>query len=75
MKKLIVLIVIALLSNTMIAQAVVPPQAVSTAFATKFPTARLKKWEERREGYIANFKLDGKKTFAYYAADGSWKGR
>jgi len=82
MKKLIILIVIALFSETMIAQAhpvashtaVTPPQAVSTAFAARFPNAQVKKWEERTEGYIADFKLNGQKLFAYYAADGNWKG-
>jgi hypothetical protein len=90
MKKLIVLITIALLSETMIAQAdtatppikasatsdhsaVVPPQAVAAAFATRFPNTRVNQWMERKEGYIAAFRLDHKKSFAYYGADGSWK--
>lgn len=92
MKKLIVLIAIALLSETMIAQAdttapaavkatttgnhgaVVPPPAVATAFATRFPNTPVKQWMERKAGYIAAFRLDHKKSFAYYAADGTWKG-
>src|ERR1700744_5219418 len=77
MKKLIILLAIAVFSETMIAQAhpaVVPPQAVVTAFSARFPNAQLKKWEERQEGYIADFKFNGQKVFAYYAADGSWKG-
>jgi hypothetical protein len=92
MKKLIVLITIALVSETMIAQAdsvapasavkaattsdhsaVVPPSAVTTAFAIRFPDTRVKQWMERKEGYIAAFRLDHKKSFAYYAADGTWK--
>ncbi len=78
MKKLFFLIAIAMLSQTMIAQArnnnVEPPQSVTTAFTARFPSANLKKWELRKEGYIADFRLDGKKLFAYYAADGTWKG-
>jgi Putative beta-lactamase-inhibitor-like, PepSY-like len=77
MKKIIILLVIALFSETMIAQAhpaVVPPQSVVTAFSARFPNAQVKSWEERQEGYIADFKLNGQKLFAYYAADGSWKG-
>ena|ERR1700743_16190 len=77
MKKLIALIAIAMLSETMIAQAhsaVTPPQAVSSAFSTRFPGAKLKKWEQRKEGYIADFRLNGKKLFAYYASDGKWEG-
>ncbi len=77
MKKAIVIIMIALLSQSMIAQAdtagVVPTQ-VATAFTTQFPGARLKKWQQRAEGYIADFRLNGKKLFAYYSADGAWKG-
>jgi hypothetical protein len=77
MKKIIILLAIALFSQTMIAQAhpaVVPPQAVVTAFAGRFPNAKVKNWEEKPEGFIADFKLNGQKVFAYYAADGSWKG-
>jgi hypothetical protein len=92
MKKLIVLITIALVSETMIAQAdsaaptpvvkattvrnqsaVVPPTAVTAAFATRFPNTRVNQWLERKEGYIAAFRMDHKKSFAYYAADGTWK--
>jgi hypothetical protein len=77
MKKLIVVLVVALMSQSMIAQAdtaVVVPQAVASAFATRFPTGQLQKWAQRPQGYIAAFKQDGKKYFAYYAADGTWKG-
>ena len=86
MKKLSILIIIALLSETMIAQAgptqpvatasasVVVPQAVLTAFTTRFPNAHIRDWQQQPQGYIADFKLDGKKLYAYYAADGSWKG-
>jgi len=77
MKKLIILFSIALLSETMIAQAntsVVVPQVVLTAFNTRFPGARIHDWQQRPEGFIADFKLSGKKLFAYYAADGAWKG-
>lgn len=92
MKKLIVVITIALLSKTMIAQAdsatpapaakatitgnhivVVPPTAVIAAFAARFPDTHVKQWMERKEGYIAAFRLDHKKSFAYYAGDGTWK--
>ena len=50
------------------------PAPVLTAFTTRFPNAKLKDWQERKEGFIADFKLDGKKLFAYYAPDGTWKG-
>jgi hypothetical protein len=98
MKKSIVLITIALFSETMIAQAdtaaapaalrntdtsdhaviynnraVTPPKAVSDAFITRFPDARIKKWMERKEGFIAVFRLNRQKDFAYYSADGTWK--
>ncbi len=68
---------IALFSKTMIAQAkggVTVPQSVIAAFSNRFPDVKLKKWEQRKEGYIATYRKDGKKYFAYYAADGAWKG-
>ena len=78
MKKSIILIAIALFSETMIAQAgpaspTVPPQAVLTAFTSRFPNVQVKKWAEQQDTYYALFRLNGKKTFAYYGADGSWK--
>lgn len=75
-----ILIAIALFSETMIAQAasgagsgMVPPQAVTTAFTTRFPNIHVKKWAEQQQTYYATFRWNGKKTFAYYAPDGSWK--
>jgi hypothetical protein len=77
MKKLLIAIAAVILSGNMIAQGesiLVVPQPVTKAFSAQFPAARLKKWEQRKEGYIASFRQDGKKYFAYYSADGSWKG-
>lgn len=78
MKKLSILIVIALFSETMITQAgphatTVPPQAVTSAFASRFPHVQVKKWSEQQQTYYATFRLKGKKTFAYYSPDGTWK--
>ena len=50
------------------------PAAVSQAFSGKFPDGDLKKWEVRKEGYIARFKKDGRKYHAYYSHEGHWKG-
>jgi len=77
MKKLITLIAIALFSQSMIAQAnnsISVPHAVLAAFTIRFPNAHVRDWQQRPEGYIADFKFDGKKLYAYYAADGTWKG-
>jgi len=77
MKNVLILLTIAVMSQSMIAQGdtvVVVPQQVTAAFVKQFPTGHLKKWEQRKEGFIADFRLDGKKYFAYYAADGAWKG-
>jgi hypothetical protein len=49
------------------------PLHVTTAFSGKFPDGDLKKWEVRKEGYIARFKKDGRKHYAYYSAEGHWK--
>ena len=48
------------------------PRSVQTAFYTQFKPSTLKKWEVRKEGYIAVFKIDGKKQYAYYTHDGKW---
>jgi hypothetical protein len=76
MKKIIILLAIALFSETMIAQAhpaVVPPQAVVTALATRFPSVQVRKWAEKQDTYFACFRWKGKKTYAYFSVDGSWK--
>ena len=75
MKKLIVVLVVALMSQSMVAQAdtaVVVPQAVAKAFITQFPQGKLKKWEQNKEGYIAVFRQKGKKISVRYSADGTW---
>jgi hypothetical protein len=54
-------------------QSINVPPSVLTAFTNRFPNARVRDWQQRPEGYIADFKLDGKKLFAYYTADGTWK--
>jgi len=77
MKKVFIIIAVVMLSENMIAQKdsnIIVPSVVATAFSTQFPSGKLKKWEQRKEGYIAVFRQDGKKYFAYYAADGAWKG-
>ena len=50
------------------------PKQVSKAFSGKFPESEPKKWELRKEGYVAHFKKDGKKHYAYYSTEGHWKG-
>jgi hypothetical protein len=77
MKKVFIVLIVALMSQSMIAQAdtavvVLVPQAVAKAFSTQFPQGKLKKWEQSKEGYTAVFKLDGKKISACYSADGTW---
>src|ERR1700722_17081701 len=79
MKKLIVVLVVAFMSQSMIAQAdttavVLVPPAVAKAFSMQFPQGKLKKWEQSKEGYTAVFKQDGKKVSASYSADGTWGG-
>lgn len=76
MKKVIIVLVIALLSQTMVTRAagIKVPAAVSTAFTTRFPSGRLKKWKQYPQGFVAVFRQSGKKEFAYFAADGDWKG-
>lgn len=75
MKKVFIVLIVALMSQSMIAQAdtaVVVPPAVTKAFSTQFPQGKLKKWEQNKDGYTAVFKQDGKKTAVFYTADGTW---
>jgi hypothetical protein len=77
MKKYIIMVMIAVLTEHMSAQGdttVIVPAPVANAFNGQFPDAKVKKWEQRKEGYIARFSRHGKTCFAYYTADGSWKG-
>ncbi len=77
MKKVLFVLVVAFISETMIAQAdtaVTVPPAVVSAFNSRFPSAQLNKWQQRPQGYIAVFRQNGQKLFAYYSADGSWIG-
>lgn len=77
MKNVLILLIVAVMSQSMTAQGdsnLIVPQKVVAAFTTQFPNAHLKKWEQRKEGYIADFRQEGKKYFAYYAEDGVWRG-
>ena len=77
MKNLLAAIASFILIQSVSAQSTVSkevPQQVSTAFSGKFPESELKKWETRKEGYVAHFKKDGKKHYAYYSHEGHWKG-
>lgn len=75
MKKLLAAITSFILIQHISAQSVTidkVPKPVQSAFYTQFPPASLKKWEVRKEGYIAVFKVDGRKHYAYYTEDGKW---
>lgn len=77
MKNVFILFLVAGMSQSMIAQGdtvVNVPLSVTTAFTKQFPSGHLKKWEQRKEGFIADFRQDGNKYIAYYASDGAWKG-
>ena len=49
------------------------PPPVTSAFAAQFPGAHVKKWEERKEGYWATFRLHGRKCEAGYSPSGAWE--
>ncbi|MBS1604316.1 MAG: hypothetical protein JST42_16745 [Bacteroidetes bacterium] len=55
------------------AQAPEVPAPVAIAFATQFPGAHVKKWEERKEVWWATFRLHGKKCQAGYSPSGAWE--
>jgi len=48
------------------------PETVITALKQKYPAAELKGWETKNDLYIAKIRLDGKKSFATFDANGSW---
>jgi len=75
MKKILAAIASFILIQHISAQSVTTdkvPKPVQSAFYSQFPPSSLKKWEYRKEGYIAVFKLEGRKQYAYYTADGKW---
>ncbi|HZY39433.1 MAG TPA: PepSY-like domain-containing protein [Mucilaginibacter sp.] len=48
------------------------PQAVLTAFSTKYPQAQVKKWKPSGDTYLARFTNDNKKYQASYSKTGEW---
>lgn len=76
MKKLIFLLLgIALLSQVSFAQKVAAsnvPNAVASAFKSKFPAASSVKWELENVNYEANFKVNGKEMSANFDKMGTW---
>lgn len=77
MKNLFVVIASMILTQSVMAQKKeqpAVPKEVVQAFSVKFPGSDLKKWETRKEGYIAKFTRNGKKYYAYYSHQGDWKG-
>ena len=70
MKNLIIFVLSFLLYASTI-HATVIPDAVKTAFQTKFPNAKKVKWEkEKTNKFEASFKLDRKEVSALYLTDG-----
>lgn len=48
------------------------PAAVTGAFNTKYPTATLKHWQEKKGVYTAKVIIDNHKYFAAFNKDGGW---
>lgn len=75
MKKVMLLMVVAVFSITIKAQANSSkniPKKISEAFSSKYPSAQVGKWKFDKENYVAEFNLDKKKYCAFYASDGNW---
>ena len=71
MKKLVIILVIALLGTAPIVGA--QPKAVKDAFEKKFATATKVKWgKEAPKEWEAEFTLEGEKISANFAQDGTW---
>ncbi|HLK28125.1 MAG TPA: PepSY-like domain-containing protein [Puia sp.] len=73
MKKIFLVIAIALVSNIIVAQNNKEiPQTVITAFQSKYPSAEIKKWKTGKEDFVAEFNLEKKKYRAYYSSNAEW---
>jgi hypothetical protein len=48
------------------------PQAVQSAFSTKYPQANLKNWKIKKDSCIASFIMDKRRYEASYSKNGNW---
>jgi hypothetical protein len=75
MQKIILLLAMTTLSKVMVAEkgdTPAIPQNVVSAFSAKYPAVKAEHWKAGKEAYTVKFTLDGKKSQAYYSADGAW---
>jgi hypothetical protein len=73
MKKLIIVLIVSTIAITGFGQNKNIPDAVSNHFKSTYPNAQDTDWDRENDStYSVEFKSDGKKWEAYYAADNSW---
>jgi hypothetical protein len=73
MKKLVIFFWVSIIAFSGFGQKKNIPDAVSNHFKTTYPNAQAMDWDAEKDGtYNVDFKNDGKKWEAYYAADNSW---
>ena len=48
------------------------PQAVTEAFAAKYPSSTVRSWELEMGYYVADFINEGREAEAWFKADGTW---
>ena len=49
-----------------------PTQTAKQTFRTQYPAAHLTRWTQDSNGSIASFRLNRRKTQAFYTLDGTW---
>jgi hypothetical protein len=73
MKKTILLLLLIAACGTLSAQITKIPEAVTTAFKTKYPDAQDVGWRAENTDFLTTFTLNGIQKTAHFSSNGEWK--